>query len=76
MRAVAAAVLSAVLLTACSTKPKLDELASGWRGRVNAAVPVGTDLVKAKAWFESQGAKVPPTLAKNEAIVWLETVRA
>jgi hypothetical protein len=66
-----------------STKPELDALRNIWKEKIDTAIPVGTDVSKALAWFEQQGLTLQDPLEKTlvpepnkDKIVWLGSVRA
>ena len=68
-----------MVLVACSSSAQLAEVQNAWRGKLTAAVPVGSSLVDAERWLDSQGAKPYPGRAvsdKNDPLYVIATIKA
>ena len=79
MRTVAmAGVLILTTLCGCgNSKADIDAFSSAWKKRIDAEIPVGTDAVAVRTWFQKQGLNAQPNAEKsNDLIVWLGSIPA
>ncbi len=74
-----APVLASLVLVACSSSAELAQVQTAWENKLNAAVPVGSSVVDAEKWLESQGAKPYSGRAvsdKNDPLYAVATIKA
>ena len=80
MRPALSAALAAIALTGCSgtTAPDIEAVQERWKQRIVREIPVGTDLVTVKQWFEKQGLQPYPKDLKSspDLAVLLESIPA
>ena len=80
MRSMLGGAFAVLTLIGCggSTAPDIDAATKRWQQRITKEIPVGTDLLTAKQWFETQGLQPYPRDVKRskDLAVLLESMPA